>query len=72
MADKAPRAYEVPLPVEKAAQTAQTMSVSLAADEQQPTKGTLSIAFGNLKTRVAYELKTAPVADASGKDPRKG
>jgi len=67
MADSAPRTHEVPLTIEKVKETCEKMAVTLTKDEKDPVKGTLSIAFGNLKTSIAYELKIAPVAEAAGK-----
>jgi hypothetical protein len=71
MADKAPRAYEVPLSIEKGKDVVEKMAVKLTADEKAPNKGTFSIAFGNLKTAVPYELKIPPVADAASAGAKK-
>ena len=67
MADAAPRTHEVPITIEKVKEIKEKMAVTLTKDEKSPVKGTLSIEFGNLKTSVAYEIKTPPVAEAASK-----
>jgi hypothetical protein len=68
MADNAPRTFEVPLPVEKAATVVETMEVSLNKDEKEAAKGTFRIVFGNLKASVNYELKIPAAHYAGSKD----
>lgn len=63
--DNAPRAFEVALPVEKTSEIKEKMSATLKSDEKEPAKGTFTIAFGNMKASVNYELKIAPIAEAS-------
>jgi hypothetical protein len=60
--DRAPHAFDVPLAVAKTDAMLEKLSVTMAPEPKQPAKGSLTIAWGNMKASAGYELKIPPGA----------
>jgi hypothetical protein len=69
LSDLAPHAHEAALTVGKATASTDTLKVTMSPDEKAPTKGTLTIEWGNMKATASYEFRV-PTAhpDPNAKD----